>query len=154
MTQLVPWKKSRNGYLFLIDLGGQMSKSTFNILRYVDKMAIYVYNLIVSQLQSLQAKMQLAVKQKSKVTIHRTVFLLFIVVRLIKGYATLCLQFFCLFLFTSMIIQAKTALLAYWAPWLKEQVISTWISSDITQTPCTVNLQEYQVNHMHLLGRQ
>lgn len=38
-------EKSRNGYLFPISLGGQMGKSTFNILRCIDKMAICVYDL-------------------------------------------------------------------------------------------------------------
>lgn len=38
-------EKSRNGYLFTVSLGGQMRKSTINILRCIDKTAICVYDL-------------------------------------------------------------------------------------------------------------
>jgi len=40
-------EKSRNDFLFSVSVGGQMRKSTFNILKCIDKMAICVYTSLI-----------------------------------------------------------------------------------------------------------
>lgn len=78
-----------------------MMKSTFNLLRRIDKMAICMYNLSDYVLVTITAGQDVAGGEAEVESfIFRATFLLFFVVRLIKVCATLLSHYLCLLFFS------------------------------------------------------